>query len=149
MIEKDIYKEIIYKLLEYYKYTLKKTEKLMIEAGGKDFQLFLEILVQNEPFKDNDLMLDIYYSGQGDSGEDCYLYDVTGVEEPDGIKHSLGRLDWWDVADITDYDWVNNEGGYGHIYIFPFQNKIEIDGMARIWTEEPAQQEIKNIYEPT
>lgn len=86
-------------------------------------------------------IIEIEYSlsGGGDSGETTlervqYRNDPTSHELPDipifisdvgQIRH-LPELLENIVADAPEGDWVNNEGGYGSVYVRPFEDEEDL-----------------------
>ena len=78
-------------------------------------------------------MIELHYSGCGDSGE---MTEVAAYKENDIItdysekgKHLQLHDDWSEIFyDLLTYDWYNNDGGGGVIYIDLENMNIEVDG---------------------
>lgn len=78
-------------------------------------------------------------NGGGDSGETTlesitYRDGTTGTELPEipVLFTDLGRIIFLSglleeaVAEAPDGDWVNNEGGYGRVYVRPFEDEHDL-----------------------
>jgi len=81
--------------------------------------------------------VEIRYDGSGDSGSiDDVAEDLRGLCEDLGY-HILNQHYQW--------DWYNNDGGYGTVIITPDTDKITIDGYVREVTEAAALVSLENI----
>jgi hypothetical protein len=76
--------------------------------------------------KDNGIVkVEIHYSGGGDDGcidnADGYVLDENGKETwkrncvPDEFLNTFDELFYELLNDDIEWDWVNNDGGYGYI----------------------------------
>jgi hypothetical protein len=97
---------------------------------------------------------DVEFNGAGDDGQ---IIDVTA----EGITDRLDKMRLGDehecllasyrrektvydliesfaykMLDRTEYDWINNDGGYGSIHIEPTNGVVEIDMNVRIMESE-------------
>ena len=86
--------------------------------------------------------IDINYSGGGDSGaiDDVKFYDKNKdeVEIDPSIKEMVNDLGYHILSNHYNFDWYNNEGGFGTVEInIPDQNWT-IDGYINVQTSEEA-----------
>lgn len=83
--------------------------------------------------------LEYSLSGGGDSGESTlervryqdgpdrtYLPEIPIFITDTGQLRHLSELLYSIVADAPDGDWVNNEGGYGTVYVRPFEDDVDL-----------------------
>lgn len=91
---------------------------------------FKELLFDYLREKNIDRTIEISFEGEGDSGQ---IYDI---HLPDEIKNDYfyGILlrDYlenfgYEVLQISDHDWYNNDGGWGKIKIDPIAKKVILD----------------------
>jgi hypothetical protein len=81
----------------------------------------------------------ISFSGSGDSGQidDISGKDVNGdeVKVPENVAKIVEAYAY-DALDSIPYDWVNNEGGWGELYIDMQDGSIRCEYNQRIETSE-------------
>ncbi len=79
-------------------------------------------------------MIELHYSGCGDSGE---MTEVAAYDKDNNVitdysekgKYLQLHEDWSEICyDLLTYDWYNNDGGGGVIYIDLENMNIEVDG---------------------
>lgn len=88
--------------------------------------------------KDNNVdKVEVTYSGSGDSGciDDVVAYDadykhidLDSIVSNIDVKEAIEDLSYEILQDKYQYDWYNNEGGYGTIYIHINDLNWNIDG---------------------
>ena len=84
---------------------------------------------------------EIRYDGSGDSGSiddvefnsDAEKY--SPMEVPVGLHSKCEELGYHILQTYYDWDWYNDDGGYGSVNLLPDTDTIEIDGYVRT-TEE-------------
>ena len=83
--------------------------------------------------KNNVTMIELHYSGCGDSGE---MTEVAAYDKDNNVitdysekgKYLQLHDDWSEICyDLLTYDWYNNDGGGGVIYI-DLENEIRMSG---------------------
>ena len=85
--------------------------------------------------------VEIRYDGSGDSGsvEDVEFYrenwQTVNVSEDDDIEEQCRELGYHVLEKHYNWDWYNNDGGYGSVIIIPGEDHISIDGYVRSVTE--------------
>lgn len=102
------------------------------------FNMLKKELKEKHNLKELELEIEIYYSGQGDSGEDCEIRHFTSNIPDLDLDFTI---DVWDVTDVLDYDWYNNDGGYGTITLNFFNLTYDVIGEIRYYSSEIEQSE--------
>lgn len=69
----------------------------------------------------------VTFDGQGDDGESYFDHAEGGSEIPKDIQQELT----WMMMDKVDFDWYNNEGGYGTVTLDVANSRLDIDGYYR------------------
>ena len=136
-------------VLEVLKYISKniKIQKILDNSTDIEIINLMIGLIKKQYGEDAYLKLKLYYSGQGDSGEDFFLEEViTSINDINDAE--LNKLiNWWDLEYLINYDWVNNEGGYGFITLDILNNSYEIEGYVRICNADLIQSNSYKIFE--
>ena len=93
--------------------------------------------------------VDVRYDGSGDSGaiEDVEFYKEKweSVDVPEDIEEQCRELGYHILNYRYNWDWYNNDGGYGTVIIVPGEDSITIDGYVRQVTEAGESVSIDNL----
>tara|TARA_R110000822_G_scaffold194731_1_gene332991 strand:- start:184 stop:552 length:369 start_codon:yes stop_codon:yes gene_type:complete len=118
-------------------------------------ELNLKQKIELKKLKDNNICrIEIHYSGGGDDGciEEYCFYDIenNSIIIKDEVFEELDDYFYSMLCENIEWDWVNNDGGYGILNLNIETNKITIDHTQRVTeqydykTEEPELFEIIN-----
>ena len=79
--------------------------------------------------------VEIRYDGSGDSGavEDVEFYKEKWetVDVSEDIQEQCSDLAYHILNYHYNWDWYNNDGGYGSVIIIPGEDQVSIDGYVR------------------
>ena len=98
--------------------------------------------------------IEVYYSGGGDDGcIDSVTYYDHNENSIDVIMNNEIEPEWDDLLynllnEHIEWDWINNEGGYGTINIDVHTGKVSIDHSQRIvedYNYDPVESEIEKV----
>lgn len=131
--------------------------RTMVNSDDETVQFIGIKAMINEKIIDEEDEVTIEYSGSGDSGDVSHvvwnikiLKDVpvnTIGNESRQILNDLYNQDVWDVLNALNYDWYNNDGGYGTIHVNLYHMNYSIEGYAYELKESLEQQEAGFAYE--
>jgi hypothetical protein len=94
--------------------------------------------------------VEIRYDGSGDSGSiddvDFYKEKWESVDDvAEDLRGLCEDLGYHILNQHYQWDWYNNDGGYGTVIITPDTDTITIDGYVRELTEAAALVSLENI----
>ena len=127
------------------------TGAMMGQQPEQDKELSIKVLFASLVEK-GIAVVEIDFDGSGDSGsieeDNAKFYqagndgELTLIEDENliskDIQQQLVNLGYHILNDYYDYDWYNNEGGYGTININLQERKWDIEGYQRIESVEEA-----------
>jgi hypothetical protein len=94
--------------------------------------------------------VEIRYDGSGDSGSiddvDFYKEKWESVDDiAEDLRGLCEDLGYHVLNQHYQWDWYNNDGGYGTVIIVPGEDSITIDGYVRELTEAGDSVSLENI----
>jgi hypothetical protein len=94
--------------------------------------------------------VEIRYDGSGDSGSiddvDFYKEKWESVDDiAEDLRGLCEDLGYHILNQHYNWDWYNNDGGYGTVIIVPGEDSITIDGYVREVTEAGDSVSLENI----